>query len=500
MNEPGIPRKTSARRVLRFFGFVLLGGLLALVAVRWMTRHTRAALSPWHSVEMTTEFSAEQTSASYGLEDLLAVEDQLFEELAEWVANDPSGAALLSRFNPSSPTNPLNMDPNWNRTFLLEPPGKVRGGALLLHGLSDSPYSMRALGQAMTESGFFVVGLRLPGHGTTPGSLSRASLEDWRAAVRIAARAVARETPPGAPFVIVGYSNGAALALDYTLEGIDDPSLVVPQRLVFLSPAFALTPAASLAGWLKALGRVPGLGDLRWRKIEPEYDPYKFNSFPVNAAVQIFRLTSSIEEKLGELEGAGRLDELPPSLAFQSVVDATVPAIASLSRLFGRIGSPESELVLFDVNRLAKIRMFLSPKVDEVLEIGEGMEGEGFPFRISLVTNASDSTAALVSRDWRPDTHRWEENALDLAWPPSVFSLSHVALPFPHDDPIYGIVGDSLPGIFPLGALEPRGERGILTVPVALLTRLRYNPFFEYLAGRVSVFIRKAPGPDTGLR
>ena len=495
MDQPWIPRRTTARRVLRFLSFVLLGGLLALAGLRWATRHARAALAPWHTDVLATEFSADQASATFRLEDYLAAEDSLFSELAQWVADDPSGAAPLSRFNPSSPTNPLNLDPNWNRTFRLRPPGAVRGGALLLHGLSDSPYSMRALGKAMADSGFIVVGLRLPGHGTTPAGLSHVSWEDWRAAVRIGAMSVAQETPPGAPFVMVGYSSGAALALEYTLEALDDPELAPPDRLVFLSPAFAVTRLAALARWQTALGRVPGLGDLLWSEIEPEYDPYKYNSFAINAAAQIYRLTSRIEARLNELERAGRLTELPPALAFQSVVDATVPAIASLSRLYGRIGSAESELVLFDVNRLAQIRMFLNPTVNEVLEVGEWSEGEGFPFRLTLVTNASDTSAELVSRDWNPDAHGWEEKPLDLAWPPSVFSLSHVALPFPPDDPIYGIGDGTPPHPFPFGALEPRGERGILTVPVALLTRLRYNPFFDYLAARVAGFIQEAsPG------
>ena len=38
-------------------------------------------------------------------------------------------------------------------------------GVLLIHGLTDSPYSLRRVGQILYERGFYVLGLRLPGHG-----------------------------------------------------------------------------------------------------------------------------------------------------------------------------------------------------------------------------------------------------------------------------------------------------------------------------------------------
>ncbi len=37
---------------------------------------------------------------------------------------------------------------NWNRSFVL-PTGEPAAGVLHLHGLSDSPYSMRALGEGL---------------------------------------------------------------------------------------------------------------------------------------------------------------------------------------------------------------------------------------------------------------------------------------------------------------------------------------------------------------
>jgi hypothetical protein len=75
---------------------------------------------------------------------------------------------------------------------------------------------------------------------------------------------------------------------------------------------------------------------------------------------------------------------------------------------------------------------------------------------------------------------------LGLRWPDGVYSLSHVALPFPADDWVYGrppagAVGHGVQ----LGQVEARGERALLRVPAAQLLRLRANPFFAYVEERL---------------
>ncbi|SQC42641.1 membrane protein [Klebsiella pneumoniae] len=52
---------------------------------------------------------------------------------------------------------------------MLLPLGKPRGGVVLLHGLTDSPYSVRYLAQLWQQRGYVAVVPRLPGHGTAPG-------------------------------------------------------------------------------------------------------------------------------------------------------------------------------------------------------------------------------------------------------------------------------------------------------------------------------------------
>jgi hypothetical protein len=74
-----------------------------------------------------------------------------------------------------------------------------------------------------------------------------------------------------------------------------------------------------------------------------------------------------------------------------------------------------------------------------------------------------------------------------LAFPPGIFSLSHVALPFPLGDSLYGMQPDKTDEFFGvhLGAIAPRGERGVLILNLDALLHLSSNPFFPCLLGRI---------------
>jgi hypothetical protein len=155
-----------------------------------------------------------------------------------------------------------------------------------------------------------------------------------------------------------------------------------------------------------------------------------------------------------------------------------------LDGLFGRLEAGDSELVVFDINRVAYMRAYFA--TDPAALWARLGAPPGRPFRFTLVTNADGDTQRVVARTWSQGSVQPVDEPLDLEWPPGVFSLSHVSVPFPPDDPIYGAAGGSVPewGV-PLGSVEPRGERDLLAVPIDLFTRLRYNPFFPYMERRI---------------
>jgi alpha-beta hydrolase superfamily lysophospholipase len=479
---------SASRHALRWAvrGVVLLVALGLAIALGFTLYAVGALppLQPWHSERLDGEFTALK-NGNLDFAGYLQLESGLFDELSRAVARwDTTEEAFIhSRFNTRGPLNELADGAPYNRSYRLTPK-QTRGTALLMHGLTDSPYSMKALAEALHAKGFEVTVLRLPGHGTLPSMMVEMSYRDWVAAMNIAARDVAVRTGPGQPFYIAGYSTGGTLALLYALESLDNPALRRPDRVLLLSPAIELTPVAALANIIDVASvvPVPVLEKVRWQEIVSEFDPYKFNSFPVNASRQVNRATRALQRELERAERDGRLARMPPVTAWQSVVDSTVGATGTVDTLFARLRGPQHQLILFDVNRGTALRSVQRPAARELIERTE----RGRPaYTLDIVTNAgTDSEAVMVHR--RTPEGTVTDRATPAAWPPDLVSLGHVALPFPPDDPVYGFRrGSGRAGIPSIGSWLLRGESGAITVSLGSLTRLRSNPFWPLIVEQV---------------
>jgi alpha-beta hydrolase superfamily lysophospholipase len=343
---------------------------------------------------------------------------------------------------------------------------------------------MRAVADVLRERGVYSLALRMPGHGTVPSGLVRSTWQDWLAAVRMGVRHVKASIPEGAPLILVGYSNGGALVLKYTLDALARDGEPRPAKLILLSPMIGVTPAARLAWWISRLGVVPYFEKANWLDVFPEYNPFKYNSFPANAGFQTASITRAVQADINRASSDGRLARMPPILTFQSIVDATVSTPAVVHLLYDRLPPNGSELVLFDVNHLSGIDVFVQPADQSLVE--RLFDRQTRSYRRVLVTNGSADTRDVEARTFEPDTTIPARRPLGLAWPPQVFSLTHVAIPFPPDDPLYGIDGPAgTAGLLPIGRLSPRGERAVLTVAADTLMRLSSNPFFPFVAERI---------------
>src|SRR5688500_18634880 len=89
-------------------------------------------------------------------------------------------------------------------------PGGGPHGALVLHGFTGSPVSMRPLAEALAAAGFAVGLPRLPGHGTAVEDMIETGWDDWLTEADRALTAVQARTP-GGKAVVVGLSLGGAL-------------------------------------------------------------------------------------------------------------------------------------------------------------------------------------------------------------------------------------------------------------------------------------------------
>jgi alpha-beta hydrolase superfamily lysophospholipase len=475
------------RRVVVVFAAVLV----LFLGIRIIEVERGPPLRPWHTMVPDEMRVAAIDAADWA--HYVAAEAALFDATGRALEASLEAADRVpaNRFNPASLLNPRHFAQDWNRSFVLQPQGEVAGVAVFLHGLTDAPYSLRHIALQYQQRGFIALGLRLPGHGTVPGALTEVTAEDWQAATRLAMREARARAGATRPVHLVGYSNGGALAMKYALDALENPSLPQAERLVLISPMVGVTGFARFAGLAALPALLPAFAKAAWLDILPEFNPFKYNSFPVNAARQSFRVSSALQQQVERLARAGRLAALPPVLTFQSVVDATVSTRAVLDALYVHLPANGSELVLFDINRASRFGLLIAPGAETALE--RLLPAGPRAYRTTIVTNAGTEGDAVVERTTAAGQSAEEQRPLGLDYPRTVFSLSHVALPFPVTDGLYGLMPDPADDFgLQLGALALRGERGVLTVSLETLGRMSSNPFYPFMAARIGAAI---PGP-----
>lgn len=468
---------------LKVFLYTLCGVLIIAFFLIPVYLKGLPELSIWHTQRLESEFKKGRGINSFDA--YLALEKTLFGELEKEIIQKlpMSQQTRLNRFHQGSMAFPGSDTPNWNRSFVLEAPSP-NASVLLLHGLTDSPYSLRNIGQKLNEKGAFVLGLRLPGHGTAPSGLLDVTWEDMAAAVELAMRYIHKENP-GQPVCIIGYSTGAALALEYSLHAQADSGLKNPDGLVFLSPAMGVAKIAALAQFNELLSRLPGFGKMGWTDIFPEYNPYKYNSFTANAGNQVYRLTREVQHNLARLKEMGSLDRFPKILSFQSIADATVSTAAIVESLYQQLTEPGHELVVFDINRSVDLQALITK--DPVPSVHRLLERVNPNFTVTFVTNMDHGSHVFVHQK-KEARSAIEKTALNMDWPNGIYSLSHIALPFKENDPLYGR-RDLLSNRLNLGDIPLRGERGLLTISPNEIIRLKWNPFYPFMEDKITHWI-----------
>ena len=259
-----------------------------------------------------------------------------------------------------------------------------------------------------------------------PAALTDVVWEDWAAATRLAVREARRLSSGNTPLHMVGFSNGGALAMQYALDAIEDPRLPRPDRLVLISPMIGITAFARFVGLAALPAILPAFAKAAWLGIVPEFNPFKYNSFPVNGAWQSHRLTQTLQQHIQRLARDGRLSGLAPVLTFQSVMDFTVSTRAIITALYMQLPSNGSELVLFDRNSNSKVGALLRPAVD--LALGRMLPAPPLSFRLTVIANAHPGSDDVVERIIEAGSST-EHKPLDQSYPGNVFrfrmSLCH---------------------------------------------------------------------------
>ena len=205
--------------------------------------------------------------------------------------------------------------------------------ALLLHGLTGSPFEVRFLAERLAAAGMRCRAPRLAGH-PDPRALAGTTWRQWVAGARdeLLHLAGARRT------FVVGCSMGALVAC--TLAR-DHPDRV--RGLALLAPALRLQPLGVLAG---LLGRLPGawlwppipkragsdVRDQEMRRLNPCMEV-----MPLEAVGELLRFQEEVDRLLPEVRA--------PALVVLGAQDHTV-ARSGVERLAARLGSGPARLVV----------------------------------------------------------------------------------------------------------------------------------------------------------
>lgn len=195
--KPSLARRLG--KLATIVVFLIVAVAATVFAVRAYDSLGGPPLAPWHTFVPDELSVAEMDATDWS--GYLAAEERIFQSVTDNVTRELPEKYRVSydRYFSEAPIYPGRFAQDFNRSYVLEPEGKPRGAALLLHGLTDAPYSLRHVAELYRAQGFVAVVMRMPGHGTVPAGLTDAVWEDWMAATRLGVRESVARAGPDAP-------------------------------------------------------------------------------------------------------------------------------------------------------------------------------------------------------------------------------------------------------------------------------------------------------------
>ena len=205
-----------------------------------------------------------------------------------------------------------------------------RTGALLIHGFTGTPQSLRDWGQHLADAGLSVALPRLPGHGTTVAEANLTHWEDWYAEIE---RHLALLRERCDDVFVMGLSMGGTLSIRLAEEHGDEVAglVLVNPSLLTKRPDRFLLPVLR---WVKPTW--PGIAsDIK----KPGVTELAYDKVPVKAAYQLSRLWVTTRGDLGKVD--------QPLLVLRSTEDHVVEP-DSARMLLEKVSSKDVTEVLLD--------------------------------------------------------------------------------------------------------------------------------------------------------
>lgn len=167
-------------------------------------------------------------------------------------------------------------------------------GALVLHGFTGSPVSMRPLAEVLAAAGFAVELPRLPGHGTTVEDLQTTAWSDWLAEAEATLARLQQRCPDGR-IVVVGLSMGGALTCALGVTHPELAGLVVINVPMAAPEDMAEALQALLDGGMETMDSIGG--DIA----NPDADEASYDQTPLRPLLSLIAAGDQLRPRLGEI-------------------------------------------------------------------------------------------------------------------------------------------------------------------------------------------------------
>ncbi|KOE82687.1 esterase [Vibrio alginolyticus] len=161
-------------------------------------------------------------------------------------------------------------------------------GILLVHGLGDSPYSFSDIARHLSQQGYLVRTMLLPGHGSKVGDLKLVTSDIWQASVDHQVTLLRQQAKS---VWLGGYSTGANLVTSHAL--LHSNSNI--NGLILYSPAFkAQSQLVSMSRYAQYV--------IPWADRDIENNYLRYESLPMNAAASYYETTKQVRKLLSSQE------------------------------------------------------------------------------------------------------------------------------------------------------------------------------------------------------
>jgi len=212
-------------------------------------------------------------------------------------------------------------------------------GVLLIHGFRATTAEVRLIAEKLHRDGFTTAAPLLPGHGTDPDDLNRATWRMWLEEVKGFYEKLTRECEQ---VFVIGESMGTLLALEMAAQHPEMDGLLL------------FSPAIKVKGlWLSRL--LHPFKDYLNKSSEDDGLPWKgYNVYPLKAAAEMHKLQRHVRERLPKIE--------QPTLLFTGEYDTQISSNAPNIIMDGiksddkkHIHMEESPHVILLANELDKV-------------------------------------------------------------------------------------------------------------------------------------------------